>query len=281
MTRPSSANGPHDPLQNDPISDFATRLRELRSQAGSPSFRQLAKTTHYSRSALQEATSGKRLPSEALLKAFVIGCGADPEEWLKLLRNAARPSGKAAASELPPGRRRFSLSRRTLARAAIAVPAALLVLMAGAMAGATIQRHHDKPARRGDQANEAGATGKAADGADPIAAGCVNDARLIDKSPVMMGGRQIGALELIYSARCKAGWARIYLYPGEPEMLGKVTVKASDGRLAAFANPLVRQISVYTNVIGQPAGQCLGAIGIFYPVGRAPVTATITCQAVG
>lgn len=197
-----------------------------------------------------------------------------------LLRQAARRSDSAVDAEQPSGRRRLSAPRSALARAAIAVLAALLLLAAGAVARAALQRRGDKPPSAAVPAIQANATRRAADGADPIAAGCVKDARLVDKSPVMMASRQVGALELIYSAKCEAGWARIYLYPGEPDMLGEVTVKASDGRLASFANPLIKQVPVYTNVIGQKSGQCLGADGVFYPAARAPITATIPCQAV-
>lgn len=62
-------------------------------------------------------------------------------------------------------------------------------------------------------------------------------------------------------------------------MLCEIIIKASDGRLASFANPLIKQISVYTNVIIQKAGQCLGASAVFYLAAHAPVTAVIPCQA--
>lgn len=99
----------------------------------------------------------------------------------------------------------------------------------------------------------------AADGVDPVTAGCVKDARLIETSPVMLGGSQIGMVELIYSVRCAASWARIYLPPGQPDMLGEVTVRASDGRLATFANPLIEQVPVDTDVITQGGSGCLAA----------------------
>lgn len=278
MTKPRNADGPLDHVAKDPISELASRLRELRAEVGSPSFRQLSKLTNYSRSALQEATSGKRLPSEALLKAFVIGCGAEPEEWLRLLRQAARPSSDTAIAESSAEQRGYSVSRRRFTRAAMVVLAAWLLLAGGAVAGAVIQRHNDRKDIAGLATPVSGAS-KVADGADPIAAGCVKDARLIDKSPVLKGSRQIGALEFIYSGQCNAGWARIYLYPGEPDMLGEVVIKASDGRLASFANPLIKQVPVYTNVIMQKAGQCLEASAVFYLAAHAPVTAVIPCQA--
>ena len=92
-----------------------------------------------------------------------------------------------------------------------------------------------------------------------------------------VGGDVLACGPLIYSARCGAGWARIYLYPGQPSMLGQVTIKASDGRLASFAYPLRKQVPVYTDVISPPGGGCLSADAVFYSA-RATVRAAISCQ---
>jgi hypothetical protein len=78
----------------------------------------------------------------------------------------------------------------------------------------------------------------AADGADPVAAGCLPDARLIDKMVVFDGPAQVGAVELEYSPHCDAGWARAYLYPvGVPTLSGTlatVTIAAGDGTAATW-----------------------------------------------
>ncbi|MFK0254995.1 helix-turn-helix domain-containing protein [Streptomyces sp. NPDC090445] len=71
---------PLDP-DRDPLARFAHDLRELRRQAGSPPYRRLATRAHYSASTLAEAAAGKRLPSAAVLAAFVNACGGDAEEW--------------------------------------------------------------------------------------------------------------------------------------------------------------------------------------------------------
>ncbi|MDH6574901.1 helix-turn-helix domain-containing protein [Kitasatospora sp. MAP5-34] len=71
------------PLDADegPLALFALDLRELRRQAGSPPYRRLATRINYSASTLAEAAAGRRLPSEAVLAAFVTACGGDPVEW--------------------------------------------------------------------------------------------------------------------------------------------------------------------------------------------------------
>ena len=113
---------------------------------------------------------------------------------------------------------------------------------------------------------------------DPDIAGCQADVRLVDKSAVMQGGAQIGALELMYSPRCGAGWAQVYLYPGQPTMMGEVFVWAGDGRSTSIADPLVKQIDDYTDVVVPGPGGCLGASGAVYRAGKRIVTATIACQ---
>jgi hypothetical protein len=71
---------PLDPQQG-PVARFAYELRDLRRRAGSPPYRRLAARTHYSASTLAAAAAGQRLPSAAVLAAFVSACGGDPAEW--------------------------------------------------------------------------------------------------------------------------------------------------------------------------------------------------------
>jgi hypothetical protein len=119
----------------------------------------------------------------------------------------------------------------------------------------------------------------AADGEDPVAAHCAADAVLVDKMPVFISGKQVGALELKYSKFCGAGWARLYLYPGQPLMLGAVSVASADGRSSAFTDPLVHQVPVYTDVIVPGVGGCLSASATVYDSGQPPAQAALPCQA--
>lgn len=121
-------------------------------------------------------------------------------------------------------------------------------------------------------------TGTVNDGADPAAAGCGADAVLVDRSPVLIGGTQVGALDLVYSRHCQAGWARLFLYPGQPTMMGLATVKANDGRATSIAEPLVKQIDIYTDVILPGTSGCIGAQAVVLETGRPLATATISCQ---
>ena len=266
--------------------DFAARLRELRAQAGAPSFRHLAKITHYSSSTLAEATSGRRLPTGPVLAAFVTACGGDPAPWLEELRRitASGPDARAAGSSAatPPAAERRPGWRRpaVLAAGTVLVFAAGLAVgrmaVPSASADDTVQELPGVPPFSGTPTPAP--TGKVADGTDPYVGHCTADARLVDKAPVMDDRVQVGALELWYSPRCAAGWARVYLYPGEATMMGEVTVRSGDDRFATITDPLVRQVSDYTDVILPGRGGCLGAGGAVYQAGQPVVTASIPCE---
>ncbi|MFE7764901.1 helix-turn-helix domain-containing protein [Streptomyces sp. NPDC057438] len=63
------------------VADFAGRLRRLRTEAGSPTYRDMAKAAMYSASVLSSAANGHRLPTLQVALAYVAACGGDREEW--------------------------------------------------------------------------------------------------------------------------------------------------------------------------------------------------------
>ncbi|MEZ0112555.1 WD40 repeat protein [Catenulispora sp. EB89] len=69
--------------------EFAAELRRLRSKAGGPPYRELARQAHFSATTLADAAGGRRLPSLAVTEAFVRACGGDPEEWAERWREVA------------------------------------------------------------------------------------------------------------------------------------------------------------------------------------------------
>ena len=64
-----------------PAQRLAHELRELRRSAGSPSYRTMAQGAGFSATSLSDAARGKRLPSLAVVQAYVRACGGDPGEW--------------------------------------------------------------------------------------------------------------------------------------------------------------------------------------------------------
>ncbi|HXA61948.1 MAG TPA: helix-turn-helix transcriptional regulator, partial [Streptosporangiaceae bacterium] len=77
MPRPER---PIDATQG-PIQSFAAELRKLRTEAGSPPYRELARDAHFSKATLSDAASGHRLPTLEVTLAYVGACGGDVEEW--------------------------------------------------------------------------------------------------------------------------------------------------------------------------------------------------------
>jgi WD40 repeat protein len=65
-----------------PLQRFAWELRLLREGAGRPGYRELAARVHFSMSRLSEAAAGRSLPSLAVTRAYVQGCGGNVEEWV-------------------------------------------------------------------------------------------------------------------------------------------------------------------------------------------------------
>ena len=85
-----------------PQAAFAVELRQLRELAG-VTYRELAQRAHYSYGALCAAARGHRLPTWQVTKAFVEGCGEDPQKW--------EARWKAVATEMGVDPRAASKSR--------------------------------------------------------------------------------------------------------------------------------------------------------------------------
>jgi hypothetical protein len=79
------------PLENGPLRDFAAGLRQLRIDAGSPTYRELSLRAHYSASVLSDAANGRRLPTLAVTMAYVTACGGDMAEWEARWRALTEP----------------------------------------------------------------------------------------------------------------------------------------------------------------------------------------------
>ncbi|WP_306370103.1 helix-turn-helix transcriptional regulator [Nocardiopsis sp. CC223A] len=86
MARPETKIDP----ENGPIGLFASKLRDLRKQSGSPTYRDLAKKTNYSVATLSEAARGCRRPTLDVTLAYIDACGGDREEWIRHWRELDR-----------------------------------------------------------------------------------------------------------------------------------------------------------------------------------------------
>jgi transcriptional regulator with XRE-family HTH domain len=99
---------PEKPLKRDgsPLHELAYWLRDLRSRADL-TYDQLASRTNFSRATLQEALSGKRLPTWPVTQAIVRACAGDVDLWhiywdqIRRTVNRDAPAG-SIASITPP-----------------------------------------------------------------------------------------------------------------------------------------------------------------------------------
>lgn len=94
---------------------FANELRQLRAQAGNPTYRDMARAALFSSSVLSSAASGARLPTLQVTLGFVAACGGDREEWRCRWMQAASVTHSGAPTN---GRYRISHSRQEMPRPA-------------------------------------------------------------------------------------------------------------------------------------------------------------------
>ncbi len=95
MPRPERVLDPQGGL----LQEFAAELRELRREAGTPSYRQLSATAGFSVTSLSDAAGGRHLPGLALTLAYVRACGGDEQEWEARWRQVA--ADRAAQRDRP------------------------------------------------------------------------------------------------------------------------------------------------------------------------------------
>lgn len=100
-----------------PVMLFARALRRLRHRAGTPTYREMGRRTHYSHTALSRAARGKRLPTWEVTRAFIIACNDEPERWRKKHNRAANaataasPLRRAGRANSHNGKRRAQAPR--------------------------------------------------------------------------------------------------------------------------------------------------------------------------
>src|SRR5216683_1804790 len=96
------AGRPQRPLDpaSGPAAAFACALRELRAEAGNPSYRELARRALFVPSVLSTAASGSVFPSLRVTLAFVRACGGDAEEWRRRWEAVAAHADPASSGSL-------------------------------------------------------------------------------------------------------------------------------------------------------------------------------------
>ncbi|MGW3123707.1 nSTAND1 domain-containing NTPase [Streptomyces sp. NPDC001107] len=95
------AGRPESPLDPSagPVARFAAELRKLRAEAGSPTYRVMARSTGQGASTLSQAAVGDRLPTLPVVLAYVRACGGDREEWEERWRQTAAEAAAEPRTE--------------------------------------------------------------------------------------------------------------------------------------------------------------------------------------
>jgi hypothetical protein len=197
----------------DSIVSFAADLRMLRVSAGSPTLANLQHETGLSRTVISDAFAGKQLPSARTVDGIVRACNGDTTSWLRR-RDLLDPKQAVDGSRQQPtkGRRRPRWSIVSLI--------AVIAFVAGAAGAAAVTS-----AAMGSQVHDLQAKLKAAGpvnpraqivvrtGVDPAMTPCVNDAKVAASEDRTDHTR----IQIVWSNKCYAGWARIARYDGKAE----------------------------------------------------------------
>ncbi|MDN3358164.1 DUF2690 domain-containing protein [Actinomadura sp. DC4] len=205
-----------------PAQHFAAELRRLRTEAGNPPYRELAKTAHFSKATLSAAAAGHRLPTWDVTRAYVLVCGGSSIEWQSRWERARAelglpvppgpngatpPEPPAESADVPRSRRRLLIP--ATAGVALSVLAVFLLLHPRAR----LPSRPEKPVSATSEplGRFMGGTDPIADDKDPKKTRCSYDPAVItiDRVEVNTADEHyLGEAELRYSPRCRAVWGR-------------------------------------------------------------------------
>lgn len=211
---------PDRSLPDDSVSEFAAALRTLRLSASNPTLFRLQHATGISKTVLSDAFSGKRLPSARTVNGIVLACDGDPAEWIARRDRLARTRGAeiAPTEPLAIGTGQHN-PRRLRSRTILMMAAAFVIgLIASAAISALLATNAIAQARTEaiEQTRKeilAAPTSEHAqinvhNGVDPALSPCVNDAEVATSET----RADHYLLEIIWSNKCYAGWARLTRY---------------------------------------------------------------------
>jgi len=210
-----------DHLRAQSIAEFAAGLRALRLEAESPTLARLQHDAGISRTVLSDAFAGKNLPSARTVDRIVRALGGDGAEWVRRRDALAASLEGETASEAPDAAEAASSPAPTMRRRTAALTAigafVVGVLVAGGVSwflssAAVTQARADAADQARHELTESPVNPRAQinvhNGVDPAMTPCVNDAEVATSST-----RSNNTLiEIIWSNKCYAGWARITRY---------------------------------------------------------------------
>ncbi|MGW4211816.1 nSTAND1 domain-containing NTPase [Lentzea sp. NPDC004789] len=86
---------------DSPLLLFAADLRQLRTNAGKPSYRELSRRAHFSASTLSDAAGGRKLPGLDVTLAYVRACQGDEAAWERRWHDLAVAMARSRAGDGP------------------------------------------------------------------------------------------------------------------------------------------------------------------------------------
>ena len=86
---------------DSPLLLFAADLRQLRTNAGKPSYRDLTRKAHFSASTLSDAAGGRKLPGLDVTLAYVRACQGDEPAWERRWHDLAVAMAQSRAVDGP------------------------------------------------------------------------------------------------------------------------------------------------------------------------------------
>ncbi|WP_198681062.1 nSTAND1 domain-containing NTPase [Lentzea terrae] len=86
---------------DSPLLLFAADLRQLRTNVGRPSYRELSRRAHFSASTLSDAAGGRKLPGLDVTLAYVRACHGDESAWERRWHELAVAMAQSKAADGP------------------------------------------------------------------------------------------------------------------------------------------------------------------------------------
>ncbi|SEI09978.1 MULTISPECIES: DUF2690 domain-containing protein [unclassified Leifsonia] len=196
----------------DSVEQFAADLRLLRVRAGSPTLASLQHATGISRTVLSDAFAGKQLPSARTVDGIVTACKTDPVEWLRrrdqLAKRAAVPEGEEPPAVVRKSRHVHWVVAAVIGLAGFALGAGTSNVVTTDVMQAQVTTLKKELAAAGPVNPHAQIQVRT--GVDPAMTPCVNDAKVSASEDRPHNTR----IQIIWSNKCYAGWARIARYDG-------------------------------------------------------------------
>ena len=256
------------PESLDSLPSFTADLRALYARAKSPTQDTLSRQTGLSRTTISEALNGRRLGSPRTIGLIVEALGEDPSAWIDRHNALSGASGKTASTgaEAAPAEEVSAPSprRRWPRRVGVAAMVLLVGIVIGGAGGFYGGRAYQIAQTSGTEATEAIDEEQVQitveNGLDPAQTACVNDAEVVASS----NRTHDTLLEIIWSNKCRAGWARATRYDGKESgnsIAVTVFPQSNPDSETRASDELMNVQSIYTNVLVRPGDDLICATG--------------------